>query len=329
MSETPTTIGIIGAGGISRLHLHAYAADERARLVGIADVDFERARRAAAEFGGHAYSDYETMLHSERPDAVSICTPPVAHKPPVLGCISRGVHVLCEKPLAYSAAEAREMVKAAQERGVLLMTAFCHRFHEPVMKAKALLARGRLGRVLMYRNRFGGRIPMEGRWFGEKAVAGGGALLDTAIHSADLFRFLVGEVVEVSAIADTLAQPVEVEDAGAMLLRSASGAIGVIEASWVTAYGVNAIEIYGEKGAALVDYDRNALRYRLDGMKRWRTVKPKGPDRFTLEIRHFLDCVRGQSRLEMTGEDGLKAQLVIEAAYRSAAEGVRVSLCAG
>jgi len=326
MSETPTTIGVIGTGGISRAHMHAYAADSRARLVGMADIDLERAQLAAAEFGGHAYSDYEAMLDSERPDAVSICTPPVVHQAAALACINRGVRVFCEKPLAYSAAEAGEMVQAARDRGVLLMTAFCHRFHEPVMKAKALVARGRLGRILMYRNRFGGRIAMEGTWFGRKAVAGGGTLLDTSIHSADLFRFLVGEVVEVTATANTLAQRVDVEDSAAMLLTAAGGAIGVIEASWVTPYGVNVIEIYGEKGAAIVDYDHNALRYRLDGMKGWRTVKPKGPDRFTLEIRHFLDCVRGESQPQVTGEDGLKAQLVIEAAYRSAAEGVRVKL---
>jgi predicted dehydrogenase len=193
------------------------------------------------------------------------------------------------------------------------------------VKAKDLITRGRLGRILMYRNRFGGRIIMEGRWFGEKAIAGGGALLDTSIHSADLFRFLVGEVAEVSAIADTLLQRIDVEDSAALVLRSADGAIGVIDAGWSTPYGVNVIEIYGEKGAATVDYDRDQLRYRTDEMKGWRTVKPKGADRFTLEIRHFVDCVRGISRPQVTGEDGLKAQLIIEAAYRSAAEGIRVN----
>ena len=326
MSDTKTRIGVIGTGGISYCHLGAYAADERVRLVGMADVDLDRAHRAASEFAARAYGDYVEMLDAERPDAVSICTPPLAHKAPALEAIKRRINVFCEKPLAYSAADAREMVEAARERGALLMTAFCHRFHEPVVKAKALLARGRLGRVLMYRNRFGGRIPMEGRWFGEKAVAGGGALLDTSIHSVDLFRFLVGEVAEVSALTDTLAQRVDVEDSAAVLLRSRDGAIGVIEASWSTPFGVNSIEIYGERGAAIVDYDQNRLRYRAEGMKRWRAVKPKGPDRFTLEVRHLVDCVRGESQPQITGEDGLKAQLIIEAAYRSATDGARITL---
>lgn len=326
MSDRKTRIGIIGTGGISYSHMRPYAADARVQLVGMVDVDQARARTAADEFGARAYSDAAAMLETERPDAVSVCTPPVAHKVAAIECLKRGVHVFCEKPLAYNAREAREMVEAATERGVLLMTAFCHRFHEPVVKAKELITRGRLGRILMYRNRFGGKINMEGRWFGEKAIAGGGALLDTSIHSVDLFRFLVGEVAEVSAIADTIAQRIDVEDSAAMVLRSADGAIGVIDAGWSTPYAVNVIEIYGEKGAAIVDYDRNQLRYRTDGMKAWRTVKPKGPDRFTLEIRHFVDCVRGASRPQVTGEDGLKAQRIIEAAYRSAAEGTRVSL---
>ncbi|UCH36412.1 MAG: Gfo/Idh/MocA family oxidoreductase [Armatimonadota bacterium] len=326
MSESKTRIGVIGTGGISSSHVRPYAGDERVSLVGMADVDMERAERAAAEFGGRAYDDHAEMLDAEHPEAVSICTPPVAHKAPALECIKRGIHVLCEKPLAYSADEAREMVEAARGRGVMLMTAFCHRFHEPVMRARALIAQGRLGRILMYRNRFGGRIPMEGRWFGQKATAGGGALLDTSIHSADLFRFLVGEAGEVRAVMDTMGQGVDVEDSAAMLLRSRDGAIGVIEASWCTPYGVNDIEIYGETGAAIVDYDRNVLRYRVDGMKTWRTVKPKGADRFSLEVRHFVDCVRGERQPEVTGEDGLKAQLIIEAAYRSAAEGICVKL---
>jgi predicted dehydrogenase len=326
MSDRKTRIGVIGTGGISYSHMRPYATDECVELVGMVDVDQTRAQRAADEFGARAYGDPDAMIEAERPDAVSVCTPPVAHRAAAIACLTRGVHVLCEKPLAYNVQEARDMVDAAAQHRVLLMTAFCHRFHEPVMKAKELIARGRLGRILMYRNRFGGRISMEGRWFGEKATAGGGALLDTSIHSADLFRFLVGEVAAVSAIADTLVQRIDVEDSAAMVLRSADGAIGVIDAGWSTPYGVNVIEIYGETGAAIVDYDRNQLRYRTDGMKGWRTVKPKGPDRFTLEIRHFVDCVRGIARLLVTGEDGLQAQRIIEAAYRSAAEGIRVSL---
>jgi predicted dehydrogenase len=324
MSETPTKIGIIGTGNIAHAHMRSYAADGRVRLAGMADADSERARRAAQEFRGRAYADFVEMLDAERPAAVSVCTPPVSHRDIAVECFKRGVHVLCEKPLAYNAQQARQMVQSAAEHGALLMTAFCHRFHEPVVRAKALINRGRLGRILMYRNRFGGRIPMAGRWFGSKAQAGGGALLDTSIHSADLFRFLVGEVVAVSAVADTMVQQVDVEDSAAMLLRSASGAIGVIEASWCTPYGVNDIEIYGERGAAIVDYDNNRLRYMIDGLKRWNTLRPKGPDRFSLEVRHFIDCVRGEATLQVTGNDGLQAQLIVEAAYRSAAEGLWV-----
>jgi predicted dehydrogenase len=326
MSDGPTRVGIIGTGSISQLHLRSYAAQERVELVGMADTDPQRAQRAAAEFGGRAYDSHLEMLEAERPNAVSICTPPVAHRQLALDCFARGVHVLCEKPLAYSAAEAREMVDAAQERGVLLMTAFCHRFHDPVMRAKGLIDSGRLGRILMYRNRFGGAIPMEGRWFGSKAQAGGGALLDTAVHSADLFRFLVGEAAAVAATAATMVQRLDVDDCAAVLMRAATGAIGVIEASWATPYAVNDIEIYGEHGAAIVDYDHNLLRYRVADMKRWRTMRPQGPDRFAREVHHFVSCVRGEEQLQVSGMDGLQAQLIIEAAYRSAATGAWVNL---
>ncbi len=307
-------------------HAERFASLPEVKVVACADIRQEAARQLASEHGARAYTNGRRLLADHRVDIAVICTPTPSHAEFIQAAAARGKHIFCEKPLAFSAAEAREMVDAAQKHRVLLMTAFCHRFHDPVMRAKKLIDSGRLGRIVMYRNRFGGAIPMAESWFGSKAQGGGGALLDTAVHSADLFRFLVGEAAAVAATAATLVQRLDVEDCAAVLVRAASGAIGVIEASWSTPYAVNDIEIYGERGAAIVDYDRDVMRYRVEGMKRWRTVRAQAPDRFAREVGHFVSCVRGEEQIQVSGVDGLRAQLIIEAAYRSAATGAWVSL---
>src|SRR5205807_7388205 len=133
--------------------------------------------------------------------AVDICTPPAFHAPVALAAIERGLPVISEKPLARNPIEARAVVEAARGHGVPLMTAFCHRFHEPIVRVRRLIDEGSLGRVVMFRNRFGAKFPnIAERWFSKAEVAGGGVLMDTSIHSVDLFRPLVGEVRNVTSL---------------------------------------------------------------------------------------------------------------------------------
>src|SRR5439155_11177889 len=142
--------------------------------------------------------------------------------------------------------------------------------------------------------------------------SGGGVLMDTSIHSIDLFRFLAGEIVRVRSLRKTFIPSVEgVEDTAALLLESESGAIGVIEASWDTPYSANIVEIYGERGAAVVDYDAAPIRYRLEGESDWQRPELDRMDRFERELRHFVAAVRGLEALSVTGEDGLRAIEVV------------------
>jgi predicted dehydrogenase len=257
------------------------------------------------------------MMEEVRPDAVDICTPPGLHAPVALAAIDRGLPVVCEKPLARNPIEARSMVDAAHRRSVPLMTAFCHRFHEPIMRARELARDGRLGRVVMFRNRFAGRFAgIEERWFSKAEVSGGGVLMDTSIHSIDLFRYLVGEVQQIRSLRKTFVPGVEgVEDTAALLLEADSGAVGVIEASWDTPFSANIVELYGEKGAAFVDYDTGSFRYRLEGDPGWQSPETGSMDRFERELRHFARAARGQESLQVTGEDGLRAIEIVYQAY--------------
>ncbi len=180
-------VGIIGCGGIAGQHIEAYKACEDVKIAAGVDVDIQRAINAAGS--DHAYTNFHEMLAKEKLDAVSVCTPPKFHKDAVCAALEAGLPVLCEKPLGFNSADARVMVDCAERTGKLLVTAFCHRFHEPVVQAKDIIKSGRIGKVIMYRNRFGGKADMTGVWFSDPEISGGGTLPDTSIHSIDLFRY--------------------------------------------------------------------------------------------------------------------------------------------
>jgi predicted dehydrogenase len=308
-------IGLIGCGGIGAVHARSWAKVDGAAVTAACDADLAKAEAT----GARAYADVDAMLASEQLDAVDICTPPHVHSSIARAALERGLAVLCEKPLARNPAEAREITEAAERAGKTLMTAFCHRFEPGVEYVHGMIRDGKLGRVLMFRNRFGTRFNgVEDRWFSSADIAGGGALMDTSVHSVDLFRHLVGEVADQSAAVNTFNPAIKgVEDSVAMVLKSTDGAIGVIEASWMTPWSSNVVEIYGELGAAVIDYDSGETRYRLQGDDSWTKAVLSDGNRFVEELRHFAAVLRGDTSLRVTGQDGLRAVEVIHGAYSS------------
>lgn len=320
MSNRKLRVGLIGAGGIGRTHLSSYERVREAQIVAVTDINEEVARTAAQQVGADAFRSVEEMLERSELDAVDICTPPVAHLDAALLPIEKGLHVLCEKPLAHHPDAARKMVQAADARGVKLMTAFCHRFHPPIAALKRLIDAGELGEVVMFRNRFAGPFKgVEERWFSDKEVAGGGVLMDTSVHSIDLFRFLVGEVARVQAVTRQTNPAIgEVEDTAIALLSTSDWRMGVVEASWVLAAGFNVVEVYGTEGAAMVHYwDGFKSRYKTNKMDDWQPLEEVGPDRFVGEIQHFVDACLGRKELQVTGYDGLRAVEIVYEAYAS------------
>jgi len=315
-----TRIGIIGCGGIAKAHINAYQKNSDVNLVAFCDIQRAKAEEWAEKVGGKAYSDYSEMLENEHLDGVSVCTPAPFHKEPVVDCLRRGVSVLCEKPLAHTVEDAQEMVEASKRAKGILMVGFCYRFYEPVRKARELVEKGTLGKIISFRTRFASKWEGGGRtWFGKKNFAAG-SLADTASHAIDLFRFLIGEPVNVSARLSTFYPHFEVEDTGTILLQSADGIIGIIESSWATPFSESVTQIYGTDGVAIVDYHLNQLRYKTEKTSQWTEVKQKGPDRFELETRHFVTCVSTGTEPLVGADDGLKALKILDATYRSVGE---------
>jgi predicted dehydrogenase len=319
MSST-LRVAVVGTGGIGKAHLEAWKSVADARVVAVVDTDEARAKEVGESLGVAAFGSVAEMLSGVRPDAVDVCTPPSAHRAPAEAALTAGCHVLCEKPLAQNPTEARILLETARAGGIL-MTAFCHRFHPPVAALKALIDAGELGEVMMFRNRFAGPFGgVENTWFARPSVSGGGCLMDTSVHSVDLFRFLVGEVATAKGSGTSVigALKGKAEDTAAMLLQAESGAVGVIEASWALQGGVNVVEVYGTKGVGFVHYwDGFESRYKTESMEDFAPL-PEDGDRFVGELTHFTEAALGRTELAVTGHDGLRAVEVIYEAYASA-----------
>ncbi len=326
MPEGIVRVGLIGCGGIAPAHLDAYQLNEKARVVGVMDVDESRAAALAKSAGATPYTDYLQMIEKERLDAVSLLTPPSSHREIAEHVLAAGVHLFAEKPLAWTAAEGQAMAEAARRAGKLLMVAQCHRFHEPVRRAKALIENGDLGALSTYRNRFGYL-----RGTPDALTRGrGGVLLDNGSHSSYLFRYLMGPVARVFAWAPA-AQRSRIDDlcVCTLLLETAAGTAGVVELDGAMKTGPNAIEIHGDKGSAIINYG-GTCEFRPAGGAPVSLEDPSlpGGHRFEREINHFIACVLGEEEPEIGAEEGVADLRVLEAAFESIRSGRAVPVAA-
>lgn len=323
-------VGIVGCGGIANQHVRGYAFDGRAKIASVYDVSPKAAAQLAKRTGARVAGSLKEMATRHDLDAVSICTPPVAHHACARPFLSARVPTLCEKPLAMDARAAARLAAAVRKSRTLFMTAFCHRFHPPVIELKKLIRKGVLGRPLLFRNIFAGyNAGLARNHRSDPAISGGGCLIDNGAHSVDLFRFLVGEPTHAVACVANVMQKVRVEDINIMLLEMGGRALAEITSSYSIKVGGNWVEWMGSKGTAIISYwnpGHPDLAWKLpDG--EWKAVDcSKYPDRFEAQTRAFLTCVRTGRKPPVTVDDGLKAARIITAAYASAATGRRMRI---
>lgn len=331
-------VGIIGAGGISASHYRGYVAGG-AQVVAVADVNPAALEARQAEWGvKQAFTDYQRLLEIPEIQAVSICTPNALHYPATLAAAKAGKHVLCEKPISLSLAEAHQMVEACRKAGVILQINHHLRSNGAAYKAKQILESGELGRVTFIRLRqahdWAGAATVRDS-FGQRALAGGGTLLDNGCHLFDLARYFGGAVEEIFARTATLKFDIEVEDTAHASLKFESGALGQVETAWTATGWEEGFWIYGTKGALEYTnrYGRPVLRhsYRTSPGTTW--AEPDhadytfaGEPNHTRHVGNFLAAIRGERTVICTGQDGLEAVRLVLAAYHSARTGEPVRL---
>lgn len=270
------TIGMIGYGGIGRVHGMAYRSlpfhyglpADTVRIGGVATTRAETAQAAAAELGCDFWTaDYRELLARPEIEAVDICVPNHMHAAIVEAAAAAGKHIYCEKPLAMDVAEAQRMVEAAARAGVKTQMTFNFRYYPAVLRAKQLVDEGFLGRIFSFRGRYYRSSYIDPNkpisWRQQKAIAGGGTLFDIGSHILDMLYYVVGEFGAVQATLDTLIKErptgagaseriaVDVDDIALLTLRTKAGVLGTMEASRMGTGLTNDIgfELFGEKGA--------------------------------------------------------------------------------
>ncbi|MBI1918896.1 MAG: Gfo/Idh/MocA family oxidoreductase [Planctomycetes bacterium] len=254
----PVRVGILGTGGIVRaFHLPALVADPRARPVALGNLHPASLEALAREYGiEKTYLDFERLARDPEIDAVVNALPNFLHAPVSILMLQAGKHVLCEKPMATTATEARAMVAAADAAGRTLMVAHVWRSHPQVRWLRDVVASGRLGKVFKVKAHavVAGRGPPLDSWFVQPEFAGGGALADVGIHSIDLISFLFGdrlEPVNVSARLGNYFQRLAVEDTADVRVEFDGGLVAEIEAGWFHCHAQaphGAIELFGTEG---------------------------------------------------------------------------------
>jgi len=266
-------VGVVG-GGFGRNHILGFQVCDNVEVAAFCQRTQSSAEKIAQEFRiPNVFTDYRDLLSLKELDAVSIAAPPYLHCPMAIEAFSRGLHVLCEKPLAMSVREAETMLAAAQAAKRVHMTAFNFRFIPAVRRMKELLEEGYAGDRIFHLEATWFtevRIAPEGHlpWRFRKEIAGVGALGDTGVHLIDLVRWLVGDFSRVCGHAATFNkerrspdgvghEAVTVEDSCVFIAEMAGGIQATIHASGVARGSIfQSIRIFGDQGVLRVDIDR-------------------------------------------------------------------------
>lgn len=311
-------VAVIGLGGISATHITQWQKQPVELLAG-SDVNPEAVARAE-EKGLQGFSDWRKMIDEVSPDIVSICTPPFLHREMAAECLQRGIHVLCEKPMAATLEDAEALAEAADKSSAKLMIAYCHRFHGPIMKLKEVLDSGILGQPVFFRGAFTGMVQFTTNHRANLKMAGGGSLMDNGSHAADLYQFLLGKFSRVSCRAGTLLQQMETDDVGIILFTGENGCFGEIIAGYSLPGELTDWLITGEKGIlALPNYFAGPVRFRAHDSKEWQEFEADNSEtRFDRMFRHFLECVEQDKEPLSTAQSALHIQRVITKAYEEA-----------
>lgn len=309
-SANPLRIGLVGAGSIAQVaELPSLAGRPDVQLVGLVSRDPERAsanlRRWPIE---RAYPSLESMLDDARPDALVVLTPKDDHTRFVRAGLEAGIDVFCEKPLASSLPEAREMAGLAVDRGRILMVGFNRRYAETYVRARKRFAAEPPRFVVAQKNRPGSEYR---------------ATLENAIHMVDLLRWFCGEAVDVTAHA--IAQDPYMEDGLAALIRFDSGAVGVLMAARCAGEWDERLEAYGDNATVRV-IAPDSVSSAEDGMTQVIELRPRASGwqqatvalGFAAEIDHFIECVAERKEPLTSGRDAVLTQELTEQVIRLA-----------
>lgn len=324
-----TGYAVIGLGRIAGHFMPGARLTTNSQITALVSGHRDKADRIGADYGIasnciYNYENFDQIASNPAVDAVYVALPNSMHAEYTIRAAKAGKHVLCEKPMSTSVADAEQMIAACKAANVKLMIAYrCH--YEPTnLKAVRLIREGALGQVQAIESSFGFNMgPNE--WRTNKKLAGGGPVFDVGIYSLNACRYLTGEEPQsISAYASTIdhdARFAEVEENMSWTMRFPSG----IVASCATTYGANMpgyFHVYGSKGWLQVDnafvYEGLHMRGEYGDTKLDELNPARDPSHFQAEAEHFSHCVQNNLEPQSPGEEGLRDMRYISDIYRSA-----------
>jgi len=332
---------MIGTGAISHKHAQAYK-NIGFQLTVCTDINQAGGRRFAEQYGAEFVATYEEVCRHPKVDYVDVCTFPDFRMQPIAVCAETGKHVQVQKPISTNLETARLMVETARQAGILLGVVSQHRFDDASLFLAKAIAGGRLGKLLQadcyvkwYRSPEYYSRPIKGSWQTE----GGGALINQAIHGVDILRWLAGPVKELFGVWQLGAlHKIESEDVVNTVMKFASGATGVIQASTAFWPGyTERTEFHGTKGTAIISGDK---------LTTWDVENDAGDpapvasvvasgssdpmaislEPFERQFRDFGDAIAKGRKPMVAGEEGVQAMEIVDAIYRSCRTGEKVTL---
>jgi UDP-N-acetyl-2-amino-2-deoxyglucuronate dehydrogenase len=340
-------VGIIGCGNIFPMHAESVrqACAEIAQIAAVCDNKKDRAENAGRKYNCPFYFDYREMIDREKPDVIHICTPHFLHKEMSVYAAEKGVHIFQEKPLAINIKDALETAKKIEETGVKFGISFQNRYNPGTKMAKEIISKGELGQLKSAKLILTWCKPdgyyTKSDWKGTWDKEGGGVIIDQAIHSLDILRYLFGSEIEYvdATTGNRMHEVVKVDD-------EASGVIMFKTGAYVNFYVMNhysydddlTMEIHGEKGLIkMVKDSAEAVFYK--GWKR-KKAEPKKSDRIdygegvkdywgvchSIAIKNFYKSVINKTAPEISVDEGLQTQWLVEAIYESGRTGKRVNM---
>lgn len=331
--------GIAGCGRIARVHANEILASPQAELVAVSDIDPRALRDFASYYNVKGYRDYKKMLEEQDLDVVVICTPSGLHAKMGIMAAWSGIHVLVEKPLAMTLADADMLVNACEKAGVILSVVMQKRFNRFFQILKSAVDDGRFGKLshasaTVRWNRDEAYF-LSNPWRGRKAKDGG-VMMNQAIHIIDILSWLMGGVESVYAYTATRCRPIEAEDVGVAALKFRNGALGTIEAA-STVFPRNleqTIAVFGEMGTVVIGGEK------ADTVMTWRFSETREDDQMAcLEegakcsvepghqavLQDMVKAILTGGRPVVDGREGRKALEIVLGIYRSSETGMPVS----
>lgn len=307
-------VGVIGAGAMGQHHLRIYSEMQDVELVGVCDVNKNRAEYMANMYKTRAYFNHKELLEQEL-DGVSIVVPTTLHTQVALDSIDSGAHLLVEKPVADTLEKADTIINAAHDAKVKLMVGHIERYNPAVIKLKDIVDSGLLGKIVSISSRRVG--PFNPR------IRDVGIIMDLGVHDIDVISYLYGRKInEVYAIAGSDIH--SFEDHASILLRCNNNLSGIVETNWLTPHKIRNLTAIGLKGVAYLDYIKQTVELHDESWIRTAKVEPMEP--LKNELEHFVKAVGNGSEIVSNGETSRHALQVVMASIESYLKGKAIEI---